>query len=283
MKKEINKVNTLLEALPFIKEFSGETIVIKYGGSAQTLDTLKNKFAQDILLLSLVGIKPVIVHGGGKKITDMLSKLDIKTEFKNGHRVTTEEAMRVVEMVLSGDINKEITSLLNHTGVKAIGISGKDANCIWAKPKDNGLYGYTGVIEKVDSEVIQNLIDESFVPVIAPISTSLTAGHPGFNINADVAAAEIAVAINASKVFFLTDTDGILDKNKNLLHSLTEDDIQKLKDDETINGGMIPKVDSCLKALDGGVKKAHIINGSIEHSLLLELFTSNGIGTEIIR
>lgn len=283
MQKKSHKVQTLLDAIPHIKKFFGKTIVIKYGGSAQTSPELKEKFAEDIVLLSLVGIKPVIVHGGGARISELLEKLEIKSEFIDGHRVTSEETMRVVEMVLSGEINKNITSLLNHHGAKAIGISGKDSAIIQATPKDNGKFGYTGVITSIDGKMINNLINEGFIPVIAPIADSATANHPGFNINADVAASKVAQAINAQKVLFLTDTVGVLNKEGKLLNSLDNDDVENYKKDGTIAGGMIPKVDSCLDAIYNGVNKAHIIDGRVEHSILLELFTSDGVGTQFLR
>ncbi len=281
MKTKIDTVSTLLDALPFIKEFSGQTVVIKYGGSAQTSPRLKEQFAQDILLMYLVGIRPVIVHGGGRQITDMLDALQINTEFIHGQRVTTKEIMRIVEMVLSGEINKEIVSLLNFHGAKAIGISGKDAKLITAVAKDFSKWGLTGEILEVKSEVICNLLDEKFIPVIAPIASSDELGHPGYNINADLAASYIAKSLKASKIIFLTDIVGVLDINKELLPTLTIEDIQELKSSGVIYGGMIPKVDACLEAVTGGVKKAHIIDGRIEHSILLELFTSEGVGTQI--
>lgn len=283
MQKKQHKVQTLLDAIPHIKKFYGKTIVIKYGGSAQTSAELKEKFAQDIVLLSLVGIKPVIVHGGGARISELLDKLEIHSEFVDGHRVTSEETMRVVEMVLSGEINKNITSLLNHHGAKAIGISGKDSSIINALPKDNGKFGYTGVITDVNGDMINKLIDEGFIPVIAPIADSAKPNHPGYNINADVAASKVAQAINAQKVLFLTDTVGVLNKDKELLTSLDKSDVDAYKEDGTIAGGMIPKVDSCIDAIYNGVNKAHIIDGRVEHSILLELFTSDGIGTQFLR
>ena len=281
MQKKIETVKTLLEALPFIKEFSNEVVVIKYGGSAQTSPQLKEKFAQDILLMYLVGIRPVVVHGGGKKITDMLDALNIETKFIEGQRVTTKEVMKIAEMILSGEINKEIVSLLNSHGAKAIGVSGKDAHFIKAKAKDFAKWGLTGNITQVDSSVVLNLLEEDFIPVIAPIAAGEEMGHPGFNINADLCASQVAKAIGANKIIFLTDTAGVLDDDKNLLTSLTYEKIEKLKSDGVINGGMVPKVDACLEAVQGGVSKAHIIDGRIEHSLLLELFTSEGVGTQI--
>ena len=283
MKKKIETVKTLLEALPFIKEFRNEIVVIKYGGSAQTSPELKEKFAEDILLLYLVGLRPVIVHGGGKKITDMLDALNIETKFIDGQRVTTKEVMRIAEMILSGEINKEIVSLLNSHSAKAIGMSGKDAHFITAKAKDFAKWGLTGNITNVKADVVHRLIDDEFIPVIAPIAAGEELGHPGFNINADLCASYIAKSIGANKIIFLTDTAGVLNKDKELLTSLTQKDIEILKSDGTIYGGMVPKVDACLEALDGGVQKAHIIDGRIEHSLLLELFTTDGVGTEITK
>jgi acetylglutamate kinase len=281
MKQKVQVAKTLIDAFPFIKEFRKKIVVIKYGGAAQIDPILKEKFAKDIVLLYLIGIRPVIVHGGGKKINDYLKKLNIQTEFKDGQRVTTKENMEVVEMVLSGLINKEITSLLNTHGAKAIGISGKDANFLSAKAKDSGEFGYTGTIVDVDASVITNLIDEGFIPVIAPIATANEISHPGFNINADLAASRISTALKAKKVVFMTDTSGVLDKSNSLISTLYKKDIEKLVDDGTISGGMIPKIKASLEAVDGGVEKSHIIDGRVENSILLELFTSEGIGTVI--
>ncbi len=283
MQKKHQKVQILLDAIPYIKKFNGKTIVIKYGGSAQTSPELQEKFAEDIVLLSLVGIKPIIVHGGGARISELLEKLDIKSEFIDGHRVTSKETMRVVEMVLSGEINKNLTSLLNHHGAKAIGISGKDSAIIKAQPKDGGKFGYTGEIIEVNGDLINNLLNEGFIPVIAPIADSAEPNHPGFNINADFAASKVAAAVKAQKVLFLTDTVGVLNKEGKLLTSLDKEDVDAYIKDETIAGGMIPKVDACIQAIHNGVNKAHIIDGRVEHSILLELFTSDGIGTQFLR
>jgi len=279
--KKIETAKTLLDALPYIKQYRNEIFVIKYGGSAQINPELKEKFAQDIILLYLVGIKPVVVHGGGNRISAMLDKLQLGTEFVDGMRVTTEQVMEVVEMVLSGSINKEITTLLNLHGGKALGISGKDANFIVAEPKANGKYGLVGEIVDIDNKVIENLIHEGFIPVIAPIGSGNAVNHPGFNINADLAASKIAAKLRAKKILFMTDIVGVLDKEKNLLETLTEKQIEGYKADGTIYGGMIPKVDACLEAVDAGVQKAHIIDGRVEHSILLEIFTSDGVGTVI--
>ncbi|GAB6073409.1 acetylglutamate kinase [Nautilia lithotrophica] len=277
MQKKIETVKTLLDSLPFIRKFYGKTIVIKYGGAAQIDEKLKESFAIDILMLYMVGIKPVIVHGGGKRITEILTALNVKTEFKDGVRVTTAESIKIAEMVLSGEINKEIVNMLNQHGAKAIGINGKDMSFMKAK----SLVGYTGEITSIDGVFVNKLLSENLIPVIAPIAAGDNATHPGYNINADTAASEIAAAIDAKRVIFLTDTPGVLDKNKNLISSLTKDEIEKLKNDGTIAGGMIPKVDAALRAVERGVEKAHIIDGRIEHSILLELLTSEGIGTEI--
>jgi len=283
LKRKIEIVKTLLDSLPFIKKFYGETIVIKYGGSAQINPELKESFAIDILMMTMIGIRPVIVHGGGKKITELLEKLEIQTEFRDGVRVTNEKAIKIAEMVLSGDINKEIVHMLNSHGAKAIGISGKDGEFLKAKAKNDGAFGYTGEIIQVKAEVVNNLINEKFVPVIAPIASGEGVNHPGFNINADTAACEVASAVGARRILFLTDTPGVLDKGGNLLQSLREDEVNKLIENQTISGGMIPKVQAALYAVEKGVEKAHIIDGRIEHSILLELLTSDGIGTEIKR
>jgi len=279
MKTKMEVVQTLLDALPFIKKFTDEKIVIKYGGSAQTSENLKKQFAQDIILLHTVGMKPIIVHGGGASITKLLSDLGVDTKFVDGQRVTTREVMRIAEMVLSGEINKEIVSLLNNQGGKAIGISGKDANFLEAIPKDFENFGYTGVIQNVNPKIVNNIINDGFVPVIAPIASASKIGHPGYNINADLAASQIAIALEARKILFLTDTQGVLDKDMNLLTNLDIQNTDELKEDGTIHGGMVPKVDACIEALRGGVKKAHIIDGRVEHSILLEILTSSGIGT----
>jgi len=279
MRNNIEVVKTLLEALPYIKRFSNEKIVIKYGGSAQTSDILKEQFAQDIVLLHLVGMKPIVVHGGGKSITDLLTQLGVETKFIDGQRVTTKEVMRIVEMVLSGEINKEIVSLLDNHGSKAIGISGKDGGFLKGAPKDFENFGYTGKIEHINPEIVNNIIEDGAIPVIAPIAGSSTMGHPGFNINADLAASKIAVAMEARKILFLTDTPGVLNKEMQLISNLSIEKTEDLKLDGTIQGGMVPKVDACIEALRGGVKKAHIIDGRVEHSLLLEILTSSGVGT----
>lgn len=281
MKSRIEKANILLDALPYIRKYAGKTFIIKYGGSAQINETLKNKFAQDITLFYLVGIKLIIVHGGGKKITSLLDKLQIDSEFVDGLRVTTKESMEIVEMVLSGNINKEITARLNKNGTKAIGITGKDANFFKAIPKDNGKYGLVGDITTIDTSVINKLINENFVPVVAPIAATEDDDDIGLNINADLVASKIAGSLKAEKVIFLTDTLGVLDSEGELLSTLEKEEIKVLIERDIIKGGMLPKVNASIEAVEMGCKKAHIIDGRIEHSLLLEVFTSEGIGTVI--
>lgn len=275
-------VSILLDSLPYIRFFRGSKIVIKYGGAAQINPDLKEQFAIDIVMLYMLGIKPIIVHGGGKRITELLDALKIQSEFVDGLRVTSIDALKIVEMVLSGEINKEITAFLNFHGVNALGLSGKDASLFQAKPKDNGKYGYTGEIFETRGEVIDNLLAQNLVPVIAPIACGEEAGHPGFNINADSAASAIAIATGAKRAIFLTDTKGLLDKSGEVIESLNITQTENLYRDGTISGGMIPKVEACLDCVRGGVEKAHIIDGRIPHSLLLELFTSAGIGTEFM-
>ena len=282
MEEKIQKAKILLDVLPYIKKFHNKTIVIKYGGSAQNSDDLKEKFARDIVLISLVGIKPIIVHGGGKSITEFLDRLNIKTSFIEGQRVSSLEVLKIAEMVLLGDINKQIVSLLNNNGARAIGLSGKDAGFIKAEAKDYQKWGYTGEIKEVNEEIIFNLLKDNFIPVIAPIASSKELNHPGYNINADLCASQLAISIKADKLIFLTDTIGVLDKDKKLISNLNKESIKNLKEEGTIVGGMIPKLDACFNALTKGVKKAHIVDGRIEHSILLELFTSEGIGTQIV-
>lgn len=272
---------TLLESIPFIREFRGNVIVIKYGGAAQITPKLKESFALDLVLLYMVGIKPVIVHGGGKRIDSMIAKLGIESEFKDGYRVTSKECMNIVEMVLSGEINKELSAFLNLHGAQAVGLSGKDSAMLKARPKDNGTFGYTGEITEVNTRLLENLLNEGFLPVIAPIAMS--EDSIGLNINADIAACEIAKALKAQKVIFLTDTAGVLDSQGELISSLTPPNIAELKKEGVISGGMIPKLEACISCVESSVQKAHIIDGRIEHSLLLELFTNQGIGTQITK
>lgn len=281
MQKNARVVKILLDSLPFIRIFRGKIIVIKYGGAAQSSLKLKETFALDIVIMYMLGLKPVIIHGGGKRINEVLEVMGIESTFKDGYRVTCADSMRVVEMVLSGEINKELTAFLNFHGAKAVGMSGKDARLLQARAKDNGALGYTGEITDVNPEFLLQVINDGFVPVIAPIATGESAGHLGYNINADIAACHIAKALKAQKIIFLSDIIGVLDKNKELISSLTPSSIKALEADGIISGGMIPKLEACVDCVRNGVEKAHIIDGRVEHSLLLELFTTQGIGTEI--
>lgn len=298
MEKAIQKAKILQEALPYIKEFYGKTFLVKYGGSAMTDKDLRNSFIKDIVLLSYIGIKIIIVHGGGPLINEMLQKLNIKTEFVKGIRKTDKDTMEIVEMVLSGHINKDIVSLINKQSgneIKSIGISGRDGNLIVAKKmsakeyfEDIGIkdleeeldLGYVGKIVKINKNFVEKLLLENFIPVIAPIGVDEN-GNP-YNINADMAASELAKALKVKKLIFLSDTDGIYDKNKNIIKTIDSKKALELIKEKVIDGGMIPKVKSAIEALKEGVEKVHLINGKISHSILLEIFTDEGIGTEII-
>ena len=279
MKNHYKTAEIILSALPYIQKFRGQIFVVKYGGSAQIDESLKDNFARDIVLLQLIGIKVVVVHGGGKKINSFLEQLDIKSDFVDGLRVTDEKAMEIVEMTLSGLINKQITSLLVRHGARAVGISGKDDGMLKAKPLNNGKYGLVGEITSVNDEVIKALLTSDIVPVIAPIASDENARS--YNINAHSCASAIAMKLRAQKVIFLSDISGVLDKNGELISRLNAQKIATLKADGTINGGMIPKLDACLECVNNGVGRVHIIDGRVAHSLLLELFTDEGIGTII--
>ena len=231
------RAGILAEALPYLKRFRKKTIVVKYGGNAMVDESLKEGFARDIVLMKLVGINPVIVHGGGRAIGNMLERLEIGSHFIDGLRVTDDKVMEIVEMVLSGSINKEITALLNEYGAPALGVSGKDASMIKAKPVDMEKYGYVGDITEVDPKVINNLIAEKFIPVIAPIATGQMSGHPGFNVNADIAAGHIAVSLKARKIIFMTDTPGVMNNEKEIIHTLNEDQINILKEKGLLSAG----------------------------------------------
>lgn len=284
------KAEILIEALPYIRNFWGRTFVIKYGGAAQVRDELKESFAKDIVMLNLIGIKTTIVHGGGPKISAMMQKMGKKPAFVQGQRVTDEETMSIVEMVLGGLVNKEIVSLINSHGGKAVGLSGKDGVLIKAKkklikkPSETGVdeiidIGLVGEVTNVDPHVIVSLEKDGFIPVISPVG----AGPKGetLNINADHVASAVASALGAEKLILLTDVPGIIDKKENIISTLKKQQIRKLVGDGTISGGMLPKVQACLKAIENGVSKTHIIDGRVPHCLLLEIFTKEGIGTEI--
>ena len=279
MKSHIKTAEIILSALPYIQKFRGQVFVIKYGGAAQTDEGLKNDFARDIVLLQLVGIKVVIVHGGGKKINSLLDKLNIESHFEDGLRVTNKDTMEVVEMALSGLINKEITSLLVGHGARAVGISGKDDGLLRASAFNLEKYGFVGKIDEVNEAVINALLKEDIIPVIAPIA--LGANATSYNINADLAASAIAAKLRASKAIFLSDIKGVLDKNGELISKLDEAKIAELKSGGTISGGMIPKLEASLECIKAGAKAVHIIDGRVAHSLLLEIFTDEGIGSVI--
>jgi acetylglutamate kinase len=284
------KAKILAEALPYIQRFHGKTIVIKYGGNAMTDEKLKHSFASDVVLLKLVGINPVIVHGGGPQIDDQLSKIGKKGEFIQGMRVTDAETMDVVEMVLGGQVNTDIVNLINQHGGRAVGLSGTDGPLIRARKmmmpgKDNPKkmidIGRVGEVESIDPEVVQLLTAQNFVPVIAPVGV----GKDGesYNINADLVAGKLAEILKAEKLVVLTNTPGVLDKNGNLLTGLTAKQIDELFADGTISGGMLPKIGSALEAVKNGVNSCHIIDGRVEHAVLLEVLTSDGVGTLIKR
>ena len=276
-----DRAGVLAEALPYIQKYHGQTIVIKYGGNAMTDDKLKLEFARDIVLMKLVGMNPVVVHGGGPQINSLLDKIGKESKFIDGLRVTDRETMDIAEMVLGGLINKDIVSLINSQGGKAVGLTGKDGAMIRARKLAGSTpdvdYGQVGEIEKIDPNLVHALDDVDFIPVIAPIGV----GPDGsaFNINADTVAGKLAITLGAERLLLLTNTQGVLDKEGNLLTGLSLTETEALIDDGTISGGMLPKVACAQDAVRGGVKSAVILDGRVNHSILLELFTDSGIGT----
>ncbi len=280
----------MIDSLPYIRAFYGKTFVIKYGGAAQVEDALKNSFAQDVVLLNFIGIRPVIVHGGGPKISETMKKMGKEPTFIQGQRVTDRETMDIVEMVLGGLVNKEIVGLITSHGGKAVGLSGKDGGLIRAKKKlvrrtagageENIDIGLVGEVESVDPAILDSVQRDGFIPVISPIGAG-SAGE-AFNINADYVASAIASSLKAEKLMLLTDVPGIRDKKGNVISTILKKNVKKIVDDGTVAGGMLPKVQACTRALDGGVKKTHIVDGRVPHCLLLEIFTKEGIGTEIV-
>lgn len=282
------KANILAEALPYIQRFHGKTIVIKYGGNAMTEESLKQGFARDVVLLKLVGMNPVIVHGGGPQISEMLERIGKKGEFVQGMRVTDSETMDVVEMVLGGLVNKDIVNLINRHGGLAVGLTGKDGDFIRARKmliqdkERAGEWldlGQVGEIESIDPALISLLDTRNFIPVIAPIGVGING--ESYNINADLVAGKLAEILNAEKLILLTNTPGVLDKNGNLLSGLTARSVDQLFADGTISGGMLPKISSALDAVKAGVRSCHIIDGRVDHALLLEVLTDEGVGTLI--
>jgi len=296
MGSEVHRARILIEALPYIRKFNGQTMVIKYGGHAMVDDKLKKGFALDIILMKYVGLNPVVVHGGGPQIGEFLSKMSIKSNFVRGHRVTDEKTMDVVEMVLAGKVNKEIVATINQHGGQAVGLSGKDGHLITARklqfvssPETGDKFdnppeiidiGLVGEVVSVNNRIIKSLIDNGFIPVIAPVGVGKD--NETYNINADLVAGHIASSLKARKLLLLTDVEGVLGRDGNLISSLTAEDSNRMIADGSIKEGMIPKLQCSLEALRGGVEKVHIIDGRKEHSLLLEIFTDKGVGTEIV-
>lgn len=280
----VEKAEILVEALPYIKKFYGKRVVIKYGGAAMKDCNLKKKVMQDIVLMKYVGMHPIVVHGGGPEINRMLDRLSIESNFVNGLRVTNKETMEIVEMVLGGKVNKEIVAGINASGGKAIGISGKDGNLIKARPVDNsGKMGFTGEVAKINPCVIETLIENGYIPVIAPIG--IDDENNSYNINADLAAAAVAVELQADKLVLLTDVPGLLkdpSDSESLISVLKVSDVPDYVAEEVIAGGMVPKVNCCIEAVTGGVGRTHIIDGRVAHSILLEIFTNEGVGTMVV-
>lgn len=289
METLIKKAEILIEALPYIQKLHGKTVVIKYGGNAMINEDLKNSVMEDITLLKYIGMNPVVVHGGGPDINKMLDKLDIKSEFMNGLRVTDESTMEVAQMVLVGKTNKEIVSLLNQKGGRAIGLCGIDGGLIECEQYKTIIdgeekdIGYVGKITHINSKVLELIARDEYIPVVAPVGVGIDGRS--YNINADTVAGEIAIALNAEKLMLLTDVEGVkMSKDSSdVLHALTAAEVHDLIDRKIINGGMIPKVLGCLEALGRGVGRTHIIDGRIPHSILLEIFTNKGIGTMIMQ
>lgn len=280
----MEKAEVLVEALPYIKDFYGKRVVIKYGGAAMLDCNLKKKVMQDIVLMKYVGMHPIVVHGGGPDITGMLNRLGISTEFIDGLRVTDKETMEIVEMVLGGKVNKEIVSGINASGGKAIGISGKDGALIKARSLDpSGRLGFVGEVEQINPQIIETLIENGYIPVIAPIG--IDAEQQSYNINADLVAASIAVAMNADKLVLLTDVPGLLkdtQDNDSLISVLKVSEVPGYINKGIIAGGMMPKVQCCVEAVTGGVSRTHIVDGRVAHSILLEIFTKEGVGTMVV-
>ncbi|OUC12253.1 MAG: acetylglutamate kinase [Alkalinema sp. CACIAM 70d] len=277
------RVNILSEALPYIQQFAGRTIVVKYGGAAMKDSTLKDQVIRDVVFMASVGIRPVLVHGGGPEINTWLGKLNIEPQFKNGLRVTDAPTMDVVEMVLVGRLNKEIVALVNQAGGSAVGLCGKDGNLLTARPADEEGVGFVGEVSTVNPRLIEVLINDGHIPIVS----SVAADEMGqsYNINADTVAGEIAAALGAEKLILLTDTPGLMKDPKvpdSLIHQLSIREARALIDDGTVSGGMIPKLSCCVRSLAQGVRAAHIIDGRLPHSLLLEIFTDSGIGTMVV-
>lgn len=281
--EEATRVRVLIEALPYIQKFAGSTIVVKYGGAAMKDDSLKEQVINDLVFLSSVGIHPVLVHGGGPEINAWLAKLNIEPQFKDGLRVTDAPTMDVVEMVLVGRVNKELVALINQAGAKAVGLCGKDGDLIKARSVDAENIGFVGEIMNVDSSLVESLVKSGYIPVISSVAAD--SQGQAHNINADTVAGEIAASLGAEKLILLTDTPGILRDYKDsssLIYKLSIQEARVLITDEIVVGGMIPKVNCCVRSLAQGVRAAHIIDGRVPHALLLEIFTDEGIGSMIV-
>ncbi len=282
-KAEVTRVRVLSEALPYIQQFAGRTIVIKYGGAAMKDSSLKDQVIRDVVFMACVGLRPVVVHGGGPEINIWLSKLNIEPQFKNGLRVTDAPTMEVVEMVLVGKVNKELVALINQAGGKAVGLCGKDANLIKARPADAEGVGFVGEVTSIDTAILESLVQSGYIPIVSSVAADNTG--QAYNINADTVAGEIAAALGAEKLILLTDTAGILrdyHDPSTLIPKVDISEARKLIDDGVVSGGMIPKVNCCVRSLAQGVKAAHIIDGRVPHALLLEIFTDAGIGSMIV-
>ncbi len=282
-KAEANRVRVLSEALPYIQQFAGRVVVVKYGGAAMKDSSLKETVIRDIVFLSCVGLRPVVVHGGGPEINTWLDKLGIEPQFKNGLRVTDAATMDVVEMVLVGRVNKELVALVNQAGGSAVGLCGKDANLIKARPQGEEGIGFVGEVQSTDTKLIEALVREGYIPIVS----SVAADDQGqaYNINADTVAGELAAALGAEKLILMTDTPGILKNYHDLSTLIPRLDIQearRLIESGVVSGGMIPKVNCCVRSLAQGVKAAHIIDGRLPHALLLEIFTDAGIGSMLV-
>jgi acetylglutamate kinase len=278
-----DRVQVLSEALPYIQSFAGKTIVVKYGGAAMTDSALKAQVISDIVFMSCVGIRPVVVHGGGPEINTWLGKMGIEAKFLNGLRVTDADTMDVVEMVLVGRVNKELASLINQSGGSAVGICGKDANLITARPQGPAEMGFVGEVTSINSRLISTLVENGYIPIVSSVATD-EAGQ-AYNINADTVAGEIAAALGAEKLILLTDTAGILRNYHNpstIIHELDITQARELIQSGVVSGGMIPKVSCCVRSLAQGVRAAHIIDGRVPHALLLEIFTDSGVGSMIV-
>src|SRR5690554_6678065 len=290
-KNAVFATNVLSEALPYLQRFVGKTIVVKYGGNAMTDETLQNSFARDMVMLKMVGINPIVVHGGGPQIGELLAKLNIESRFVNGMRVTTAETMDVVEMVLGGLVNKQIVNLINQNGGKAIGLTGKDGQLLHARklkveqpsPEHTKSeivdIGHVGEVERINTEVLDMLTQSDFIPVIAPIGVGKDGAS--YNINADLVAGKVAEVLQAEKLILLTNIAGLMDKEGQVLTGLTTEQVDALIEDGTIYGGMLPKIRCALDAVQAGVRSAHIIDGRVPNAVLLEIFTDSGVGTLI--